>query len=112
VNDEPLYDNRPRPRADKEAMLVRAVRKVAAASAELKLPEGSRMADWLGAEFHALTYPSEREVVASLGGAIFRATGQDKATIASTLRKAFADGRAAAERKASSHRSPDDRIEV
>ena len=101
MSDEPLYDDRPRPRADKEAMLVRAVRKVAAADPELKLSEGSRMAYWLGAEFYKLAYPSEREVLASLGGAIFRATGGDKALIASTLRRGFADGQAAATRKAS-----------
>jgi hypothetical protein len=94
VTEEELYDGRPKERASAEGLLVRGLRKVAAADDSLKLDAGGRQAWFLGRVFHRDGYPGEREVVAALGGAVWRAVRGDKAAIADRLREAFRAGEA------------------
>jgi hypothetical protein len=91
-----LYDDRPNDRANSEALILRALRRVAAAELHEKLDTASRQSWALGKVFNKDGYPGEREVLAALGGAVWRATRMEKAVIASTLRQAFATGQAAA----------------
>jgi hypothetical protein len=86
---DPVHDPA---RAGAERLLHRAVEKINAAPFDQKLSVAKGQAFFCGKVFAKDGYPAERETLAALGGAVYRATQQPKEKIAQVLREAYRAG--------------------